>query len=564
MAVFPPLSNSQRVQIAGAVGAASDALAARNSAVLTKQAIDAIMAIILVVVNGGLYTSTAAGLAAVADGTLFFVYTDELGVKLYLRDGADAVLQKFTPAGLDTLTQWFQRPVSDPGADTLMEFMDEAGRFTGNHLGRKTLRIGPFEALDDGDPAVLLQLNNGYGIDLAKGFAVSADASRVITTVLEETDPRYEPRQSPRSSSLPIFSDGRSLFQWKSEVANWKLSGSGRLTVIFFPDSWSMKRPIPQALKDLLVGEFGAINGGWISVTADLTGASDNFGPLDDATFTKSGWTLVDMSPDDSLPTLPAFGVAVDGQVIYTTGQSATAAWTFTGTEFSLNWFMTDGVCRYRVDGGAYVTLTGDSSNTQAFERVPDLANGPHLVELDTTVNISGHTVAIGGLYYTTTDGVGVEVDKVGNAGMDGLQLSQYVDTCVAPAVAVMKPDVAVVMPGTNDYRHSHSTPDNFIAAMQSLVTACRSERPNMGFIFVAPADSDGTPIYPLTSYRDALYQFCVDNGHEWYNMHDDWASFSIENSAGMWLSFTPRLHVSEAGAYRLANTIYRHFLTAE
>ena len=40
--------------------------------------------------------------------------------------------------------------------------------------------------------------------------------------------------------------------------------------------------------------------------------------------------------------------------------------------------------------------------------------------------------------------------------------------------------------------------------------------------------------------------------------MYDDWAGFESENAQGQW---NDNLHVSQAGAYRLAKKIYKSFL---
>lgn len=362
-------------------------------------------------------------------------------------------------------------------------------------------------------------------------------------------------KEEDQAGALPIATDGQSLTLWRAQLATAMAGGDAVARVMLTGDSWTEKRPIPQALADMLRADYGNAGGGWIACDSYLTASDQDLGPLDGATWGVSGWTLFDITAST---VLPAFGCSHDGQALYTATSTATATATFEGTEVSIFRPKTAGSLRYRVDGGAWTTLTGDGSNDLDVTTVSGLSAGAHTLEIDTTPNTGGETVALFGIRYATTNGAGVELLKCGNSSMDGTQLAVFVNDFVAEPVAELDPHLCVIIMATNDYRRSGRTPAALVAALSAYVEQVRSVAPDCGFVFVLPADSDATAIVPLTDYRDAIAAFASAGGHEVYNMHDDWSDWPTEDARGQWLD---SLHVSAAGAFRLAARLKRLIL---
>jgi hypothetical protein len=363
----------------------------------------------------------------------------------------------------------------------------------------------------------------------------------LFTVGLRELFSTGRARQYPLwlGGTWPVAPVSRPLTQWQAQAAKVK-TGTGKVRAMFYGNSWAELLTIPQQFANVFRAEFGDAGGGWIAIQGEP--------PLDTATFvTSAGWTVFDVATSFSIVALPAVGVSHDGKVIYTTATNQTATWTFTGTEFRLFYGKASGAFRYRVDGGAWTTITGDGSNTNGIVTAAGLSAGLHTVEVDTTVNTG--TVALYGLYFTTAS-VGLEVLKCGNGSLHSAHLAAYVNTSVATAIGNLAPDLLVVFMDTNDYPASQSSITTEIAAYTSLVSVVRAVLPNVGFLFVSAADTNLTPVNgTLAQYCDAVGAWCRQNGHAHYNMYDDWSSWAIENARNMWADAR---HVSAAGAYRI------------
>ncbi len=358
--------------------------------------------------------------------------------------------------------------------------------------------------------------------------------------------------------ALPIATDGRSLYVWRAKVAAMR-TGGGRARLMTLGDSWAQIQQIPQYLSDLLAPELGRVDAGWIGVDTDRYGIHPPYGPINGAAATSSGWTLRAAAIGTwGIQPVPSFGFAHDGLAISTTGRDATARWSFKGTEFRLHYAATGGRFRYRVGGAAWRLVAAPAGGGFKVLTVDGLVAEPHDVELDTSVNLDGATVALFGFYYTTTPATGVEVLKCGCGGIDALQMRTYASSSIAPGVAALAPDVIVLILGTNDSRRRRRTPATYIATLRMVVASIRAVLPDVGFIFVAPSRNGGRIKIELSSYRDALWAFCLADGHECYNLHDDWGPYRVEEAHGQW---SGAAHVSDAGAWRIAARLKKLFL---
>lgn len=129
----------------------------------------------------------------------------------------------------------------------------------------------------------------------------------------------------------------------------------------------------------------------------------------------------------------------------------------------------------------------------------------------------------------------------------------------IAPYAQVMKPNVVVMILGTNDYRQTFSTVAAYKQALQMWVDEVRSVRPGCSFIFFVPPQSNAPAVVPLSEYRDAARDVAVANNVEFLNGLDDWGAFVETDALGLW---TDALHVNADGAEIIAQSLTQRFFT--
>lgn len=158
--------------------------------------------------------------------------------------------------------------------------------------------------------------------------------------------------------------------------------------------------------------------------------------------------------------------------------------------------------------------------------------------------------------YYLTRNAAGFDVLRSGNGGALGRHLSLIAPSIQAIA-ANLQPDAVMTILGTNDYRNAEGV-GAYISGLRAMRDAYRAAVPDCGFIFASPALSGGVVVTPLSEFRDALYEFCLDEGHEFYNMTDSWGPYARTNAQGLW---TDNLHPNAAGGTAIASAVFNHFL---
>lgn len=377
----------------------------------------------------------------------------------------------------------------------------------------------------------------------AKGLTPSVVAE--ITSGLPTG--QYAPLNAPVSTSLPICTDGRTLFKWRSKVGRWRAGDTtAHLKIGLTGDSWTELNDIPVALRDLLEETFPRAGGGWDSAPSGNKPGGANV--------TYSGWTWFDGS------NVHAAGIptGIDGHNINTSSDTATLTLTTAAaTDISIYYENSTGTFRYSLDGGSYTTVTGLGDGSIGVVSLTGLSDTTHTIQIDTAGNTG--TVYLLGFYETRSAAGGIEILRMGNGGLSGAYLSEFVEN-VQPIAQTLDLDVLIVILGNNDYRYASSTPENYVAALTQLADAYSAANPEIGIVFIAPPDTNGTAVIPLVEYRDAMYEFCILNGYEFYNLHDSMGSWSQENALGQ---FADNLHMNGNGAAKLANEINKLFLHA-
>ena len=534
---------------AAADAAAGQADMAAASAAQAEAARDAALAM------AGFAETVSAGLAETTDGEFFAVPSDDddASLVLYKNDSGSAIEIVVLPSSAWISNRVIDALVADPSAVPLV--VDAAGNvpvwLENGALAVSAVSDQMLDLVGDGvglsqadvEPSfvpLVVDAAGNVAIWLESGMlCAKALGDSLVETIAEQVGDGYQPvgdyGPAVSSSPLPVATDGRSLFRLRAGVAIGE-----QIKVLITGDSWTERPAIPAALKTSLGSAFGATSYGWVSTNAAF--------PYSGTSISHSGWTAYDASGGSA----PVGGCGVDGQAIEATGTSATFSISdLPFDSLTIYYRDGDGAFRYRVDGGSWVTVTGGSTGNRDAV-VISASSGDHDVDIDLTGNTG--VVRIYGMYADTASADAVMV-KAGNSSLDAMQASLFADE-IEDYAADINPHLVIVCLGTNDYRRGIPL-ETYIQGLYDIADAYRAGSPNCGLIFMAPADSDATAVIPLTEYRDAAYRFCIENGYEFYNLHDEFSDYATMNAIGLWAD---PLHLNNAGGRFVSNQIFKHF----
>lgn len=371
---------------------------------------------------------------------------------------------------------------------------------------------------------------------------IHANAVQLIKEQFGDIDPQK--KSNTTGASYPILSDGASLTQWRAKASRIKSGIAQQVRLLITGDSWTEHKTITNEILPLVRGDLGEAGSGWINL-----GAENN--QLDNISVSKAGaWAYRDLDATSSFP----HGSGPDGFILTSTaaGDTLTVSNLSKGNKLTVFYGKADGAFKYSINGGAETTITSSASGSTVQSTTIDVSADSNIV----FTTLSG-TIVLFGMHLRKSTGTGVEVSKVGNGSCTGQDYLKISPAAQANFNDYLKPDLVIIILGTNDYRKGHSVA-NYKAGISAMIDGYRTNNPNCGFILIAPANSNATPIIPLVDFRDAVYEIAQEKKCEFYNMHDDWEIYSIENSNGMW---NDSLHVSKSGAYRIAKKLFKNFL---
>lgn len=346
-------------------------------------------------------------------------------------------------------------------------------------------------------------------------------------------------------AAYPIVSDGASLRQFKAKAAKLKSGLTQQLRIITTGDSWTEHNTITNEILTLVRAAFGEAGSGWINL-----GSENN--QLDGISLARVGtWAYADLNQVSSFPN----GSGPDGFTLTSTtaGNTITVSNITKGDQLTVFFGKSDGAFKYSLNGGAEVTVNASSTGSAVQSATINISSASNV--LFTT--ISG-TVTLFGMHLRKTTGSGAEVTKLGNGGATGQDYLKISPVVQANFSSYLAPDVVVLILGTNDYRLTGNTVQTFKDGLSAVIDGYRSGNPNCGFILIAPGNSNAPPLIPLSDFRDAIYEIAQTKQCEFYNMYDDWNTWSIENANGQW---SDAYHVSKSGAYRIAQKLFKNFL---
>lgn len=454
-----------------------------------------------------MYASVGAGLAATSDGGQFIVPSSD-GERNIRYERVDA----------STATELTDYPTSAP-----VIAMQRRVPVTRSLMGVAPLLIANGRVLGWlGEDGVRF-----HGLDGTKSYA--------------------EPRRSPLASNLPIMTDGRSLHRWRGAIAKLKAGVAGvKPRMVLTGDSWMELNPLPVALRDRIALDYTMAGWGWWYAIPGSRFSNPGAGYVRSA-----NWTFVDASAGTAL----TYGTGPDGNLATTTLNTETLTFNnlvTTGIKiYTREW---GGTWRYRVDGGSWTTVSEVNTDGRLkITTISGLPSASHVIDIDTTGNTG--RVAFAGYMIAGAD-TGVEVLRMGNGASRGIHLTAW-SPFIADIGTDIAPDLVVVSLGTNDYRYSDGVAA-YIQGLRDLRDSWRAAVPNIGFVFMSPPLSGGTVVTPQSQFRDALYEFCITEGHEFFNGTDDWPAYSVSNAQGLW---DDSLHPNAAGATAMVNRLYRNML---
>lgn len=364
---------------------------------------------------------------------------------------------------------------------------------------------------------------------------------KIVNDLVGTTKP---PADSVTGRLLPLVTDGVSLRRWKGNAAK-VLNNTGQLRILVTGDSWAANMKIVPKLSEVLKAKYGAAGTGWLSV-----GNVQLDGVLIQAT--GGTWSIRDIMNDSAI--MPT-GCGLDGYTRYSDAANITYKLTNIPNASELTIFhgQSVGSFRYRVNDGAWTTRTINETGGKVQSVT---ITQPNIISYELEL-LSGEMYLHGHLARSAA--VGVEVSKAGHGGATAYDYSLFASELIPTYASQVMPDVVVVILGTNDHRLSRSPVSVFKQGLRDLVNAYRSVNPTCGFVFVAPAKTNGVALVPLSEYRDAALAMAYELEAEYYNMYDDWADFASENTNGQWGDI---FHVSDnVGSLRVASTLFHKFL---
>ena len=393
---------------------------------------------------------------------------------------------------------------------------------------------------------IIVDPNGNCPLWIQKGLlnftGIHPNAVQLIKEQFGDIDPQK--KSNTTGASYPIISDGASLAQWKAKASRIKSGIAQQVRLLITGDSWTEHKTITNEILPLVRADLGEVGSGWVNL-----GVENN--QVDNISVTKTGaWAYRDLDATSLFP----HGSGPDGFILTSTaaGDTLTVSNLSKGNKLTVFYGKADGVFKYSINGGAETTITSSASGTAVQSTTIDVSADSNIV-----FTILSGTVVLFGLHLRKSTGSGVEVSKVGNGSCTGQDYLKISPSAQANFNDYLKPDLVIIILGTNDYRKGHSV-ENYKAGISAMIDGYRTNNPNCGFILIAPAHSNATPIIPLADFRDAVYEIAQEKKCEFYNMYDDWEVYSIENGNGMW---NDSLHVSKSGAYRIAKKLFKNFL---
>ena len=319
---------------------------------------------------------------------------------------------------------------------------------------------------------------------------------------------------------------------------------SASLNIAFTGDSWTEKNTIPQAVINILGGQYK--DPGWISCSNRTDGVMAGI------TLVVSNFTKYD-GDNENNNTPPQYGSGPDGNAYWNNNTVGTLTWSnVTATDLSLFYYDGTGNFTITIDGGAPVSIAGTNSGTMKKSDITGLSATAHTVVI--TSSGSG-VVSILGMYgKNSAKSSGITVSRMGNGGAMASDYLHWQDW-ITPIASNLDIDILFIILGTNDFRKSAGIPE-YTNGIQLIIDKYKAATPGICICLVSPAQSNATGAPALSEYDEAMRKLAVDNNINMISLYQLFPK-TYDNSGGAWAD---NLHLSNLGAYIFARKFKNEF----
>lgn len=348
-------------------------------------------------------------------------------------------------------------------------------------------------------------------------------------------------QKSLSSGEIPRLTDGRTLYRFRDKVAKIKREElPDRLRIALLGSSSHEYTPIPQSLFNTIFSEFERGGEGWIGVRSSYPESV----PPDDTVMVRSGWAEWDAGSQNGA--VSPYPLGPDGQCMYSSTTSSTCTLTGKFTDATIYYGEVLGSFRYRVDGGAWVSVSQGSGFTIGKAEITGLSYSLHSIELDTTGN-TGTAVICGFRLWRSDLPYSAEVFRMGNAGLKNIDLPSILPWIDGGAAEDFIPDLILFVLGSNDARNATSSVESFKSNVAAYLAAWKSLAPNAGVILIGPVPNGSTiDVIPLIEYVAAAYNLAIANEFDFFNMNASFGPYAAGSAFGLYADF---LHLNNLGA---------------
>ncbi|CAI1783391.1 phage tailspike protein [Serratia entomophila] len=396
-----------------------------------------------------------------------------------------------------------------------------------------------------------IEVDKAAGRDLEKDI-VYVNPLRQALLVDNSTDPKvylYQDLVSRKLGSAygfegvanndrPSFFNGyvNSLLRAKSSAIKNNSTSNVLSKILVTGDSWWDKPTLPVSLETKLKSTYGNGGSGWIDfINEEL---------MPGIAVSMSGFTVLRnwQAPFNQ-------GMFVSGKRITTTTAAGTVSVSgIEGQRIRIFYYDLNGSFRYNLNGGAFTTVTGTSTNTVKYVEVTAASFSGNTISIDTSVNTGGGTVVLFGVNPQLSSGKGVSIIKAGQAGaktIDFVQVLQYIPSWAS----VLAPDSVLITLGTNDIIQSRDVLE-YQQNLTSLIESWKAALPvscGVNMLFPAHANRPASEGYPdYAPYEQAARDICDSHGVGFISGLDLFPDYNNGNALNLWVD---KDHLNSNGA---------------
>ena len=309
-----------------------------------------------------------------------------------------------------------------------------------------------------------------------------------------------------------------------------KLSEQAQLSIAIIGDSWTQNRDRwSGVVANQLISQFGDAGGGYTSFAFHPDVPSIvNENVRSDYTVARSGaWSSAYSIASNTSPTpdiCKIWSSEVGAKITCTTPATPNIS------ECNLFYIGTsDGVARYRFNGGSWSTLNLNAVAVDALGIVNLTGFGTGAQTLEIEV-VSG-TCSLGGVNWKSNNS-GVVVHKLGASGSKAQNWALVNESSFKSGLSTLVPNLVIIMLGTNDQGATRTTAQ-FTSDMTTLIDRVKTARPLADVLVVMPCENNRTNnSTPMVDYTKSIYELCKTKKCAFLDLQKDFGDNPSEYAA--------------------------------